>query len=260
MTIVVDTDRSRVVEDQARLTELRAGVQGDREQLEKTRQELDDARRRLEKALKGGDPAADTAQLERTITALETRLGAPSSTAASRAELEAAFRAHELRVAAIVAAEVQRGLQGLPSASVGSDRPSAASAGLSPAARDLSDARTILDGTSARLKVRGLEAADLKGGATLLAQVRQAIADKSAEALPLAQSLQALEAATVPDAALARARYDRVNGRIRQLGLGDAALKAPRAHLVAATTAIRAGDYQGALLEMAEAERLATKP
>ena len=111
ITVVVDTDRARHLEEQGRLQELRVGVQGDRIELERARADLQQARRRLEDS--AVDPAGRAAAAAE-VKALAVRLGsAPlSSSSLSREEFELALVASEQRVTASLAAEMGRLLAG----------------------------------------------------------------------------------------------------------------------------------------------------
>ena len=209
LTIVVDTDRARALEDQGRLQELRTGVQGDRAELEAARGELQAARRRLEEASAGN--ASQRAQALADVQALEVRLGLVGQRGGgiTRDELEAALAAHENRLGAIIAAEIDRAKAGATPAPPATT--TAAASAPSPA-RDLAgEARRQLASAQAALSAKGLVTADVEGGT--------ASVDRVTSALDRGDGAAALEVATA--LALGELLQFRATQQLLQLGLAN---------------------------------------
>lgn len=255
ITVVVDTDRGRALEEQGRLQELRVGVQGDRVELERARGDLQEARRRLEDA--AADPAAKTAAAA-DIRALEARLSSLSSLSPSssltRAELDAALVASEQRLLTSLTAELDR-LAGKasPSTSIASTATAPSSSSVTAAASSVSpaeEARALVATAKQRLRSKKLVVADLTEGVALVERVDGALARNDAlGAVEVARRLAALADSVVVDRPLTRRRYERLNARTRD----RAELQGPMAE---ASKAITAEDFvaANALLDAVETQ------
>ncbi len=234
ITVVVDTDRARHLEEQGRLQELRVGVQGDRIELERARADLQQARRRLEDS--AVDPAGRAAAAAE-VKALEVRLGsAPlSSSSLSREEFELALVASEQRVTASLAAEMGRLLAGQGTA------PATQTTTSVPAVR-VEDARAIVVSVRQQLAGRGLVIADVPDGQARVDRVEGALrrADPAGAAVA-ANELVAASAAVVVDRPLVRRKYERLRA-----AAGSAGRTELNASLTRASNAITAEDVVGA--------------
>lgn len=258
LTIVVDTDRARALEDQGRLQELRTGVQGDRAELEAARGELQAARRRLEEAAQGN--TSQRAQALADVQALEARLGLARGVGGgiTREELEAALTAHENRLGAIIAAELDRaktGAQALPPAST-SSTPLAVAA--PAAARDLAgEARRQLASAQSTLAAKGLVTADVDGGTASVDRVTSALQrGDGAAALEVATALAASAASAVADGPLLRRKYDRLNTLLKR-GTVNAERRAQGQQLLGkAASALSSSDFANANARLNEVAAL----
>jgi hypothetical protein len=198
LTIVVDTDRARALEDQGKLQELRVGVQGDRAVLEAARGELHAARLRLENASQGN--AVQRAQALAEVRALEARVASDGGAGVvTRAELDAALAAHEGRLAAIIAAELDRARQPTPATA----SPVAIGAALAVAGSPVhtaSEVRGRLVNARATLAAKGLVVADVAGGTASVDRMTSALEQGEIEsAFDVAVSLGAAADVAVLD-------------------------------------------------------------
>ena len=218
LTIVVDTDRARALEDQGKLQELRVGVQGDRAELEAARTELHAARQRLENASRGN--AEQRAQALAEVRALESRVASEGSAGVvTRAELDAALAAHEVRLAAIIAAEVDRARQPTP-ATASSDAVAAASAPPGSPGHTVGEVRRRLDNIRATLATKGLVVADVAGGTASVDRIMSALEKGEIESgFEVAVSLGAAADVTVLDGVVLRRKYERINTLVKRDGV-----------------------------------------
>ncbi len=243
ITVVVDTDRSRVVEEQGRLQALRIGVQGDRAELEHARSDLQQARRRLQDA--ATDPGRRAAAAE--VAALEARVSAVV-VGVSRADLDVALLLSEARVTASISAELERLLAARSPSPSASPSPS-----LSPAAPlpIIEDPRAVLTAARQALARRQLLVADIVGGQARLAAVDAALATADrAAAVVSARAFAADVAAVAVDRPLVRRRYERVSRAVNAAGQA----KAFKQQLADATAAISSEDFAAANRLLAEVE------
>ena len=218
LTIVVDTDRARALEDQGKLQELRVGVQGDRAELEAARSELHAARLRLENASQGN--AVQRAQALAEVRALEARVASDGGAGVvTRAELDAAFAAHEGRLAAIIAAEMDRARQPIP-VTASPDAISAAAAPAASTAHTASEVRRRLVNARATLATKGLVVADVAGGTASVDRITSALEKGEIEsAFEVAVSLGAAADVTVLDGVVLRRKYERINTLVKREGV-----------------------------------------
>lgn len=258
LTIVVDTDRARALEDQGRLQELRTGVQGDRAELEAARGELQAARRRLEEAAQGN--TSQRAQALADVQALEVRLGLAKGVGGgiTRDELEAALTAHENRLGAIIAAELDRAKTG-PQASPPAPASTSTQAVAAPAAaRDLAgEARRQLASAQSTLAARGLVTADVEGGTASVDRITSALQrGDGAAALEVATELSAAAAAAVADGPLLRRKYDRLNTLLKRGSVSAEQRVKGQQLLGKASSALTAADFAGANARLNEVAAL----
>jgi len=254
ITIVVETDRARAREDQGRMQELREGVQGDRREVEAARGELEAARRRLEEVSRAAAKGTATAQQQQEQQALVARLEAqaarPAGEGVTRVELDDALAAHEARLVARVAAEVDRAIAGRTSS------PTAASTTSPTRERPEAEVTRLVDRARAALATKALVIGDLDGGTASVDRVEGALSRGDvAGALAVATDLAAQADAAQLDRALLRRKYDRINTRAKKEAAGSARHTAAVAGLRAATDAIGAGDLPKANGHLNEVER-----
>ena len=238
ITVVVDTDRARALEEQDRLQELRVGVQGDRAELEAARNDLQEARRRLEDT--ASDPGRRAAAAAEVI-ALEARLNSGSAAGISRAELDAALAASEQRLAAALTVIVTGHATVTPTPTI--------AASTAPTVGE--DARALVAGIRRRLAVRQLVVADVVGGPAHVDRVEAALGKNDvAGAVEAAHALAEAAAAVVVDRPLVRRKYERVSRAAAAAGKGPDAKNA----LAIATAAIATESFGKANAVLAELE------
>lgn len=218
LTIVVDTDRARALEDQGKLQELRVGVQGDRAELEAARGELHAARLRLENASQGN--AAQRAQALADVRALEARVASDGSAGVvTRAELDAALAAHEGRLAVIIAAELDRARQPTQATTAPGATGAASPLAGSPV-HTAGDVRRRLATARATLATKGLVVADVAGGTANVDRITSALEQGEIEsAFDVAVSLGAAADVTVLDGVVMRRKYERINTLVKREGV-----------------------------------------
>ncbi len=233
VTIVVDTDRSRVKQEQERLAALRSDVAGERRELEGARDDLVVARQKLVAAAAaarvGGAGAVDAGAI------------------ISRADLDAALAASELRLLAALAERAPATTTTTttaPSSTPSSVTKSSPADAVENARRDLAAARDGLD-------AKGLSVAAVDGGVASVDIILRAIdRGDGAAAAAAAKDLVGRAAAVGVTRPVLMRKYERINVAAKRGTVSADKRAQAETQLRRASQALSAGDLPQANLAL----------
>ncbi len=236
VTIVVDTDRSRVKQEQERLAALRSDVAGERRELEGARDDLVVARQKLVAAAAaarvGGAGAVDAGAI------------------ISRADLDAALAASELR---LLAALAERAPATTTTATTATTAPSSTPSSVtkSSPADAVENARRDLAAARDGLEAKGLSVADVDGGVASVDIILRAIdRGDGAAAAAAAKDLVGRAAAVGVTRPVLMRKYERINVAAKRGTVSADKRAQAETQLRRASQALSAGDLPQANLAL----------